>query len=139
LTGLFTATESAAIAVLYAFFITFFVYRDIKLSSMGIILKRTFKTLAMVLFLIGASSSFGWLLALLEVPSLVSNGLINFSPNAVITLLIMIVIMLVLGMVMDMAPLILIITPILLPVATNIGMDPIHFGVVLMLALGVGL
>ncbi|MFD2656610.1 TRAP transporter large permease [Gracilibacillus thailandensis] len=139
LTGIFTATESAAIAVLYAFFITFFVYRDIKISRMGVILQKTFKTLAMVLFLIGASSGFGWLLALLEVPSIVSNGLINFSPNAAITLLMIIIILLLLGIIMDMAPLILIVTPILLPVATDIGMDPIHFGVVLMLALGVGL
>ncbi|MFC4402482.1 TRAP transporter large permease [Gracilibacillus xinjiangensis] len=139
LTGIFTATESAAIAVLYAFIITFFVYRDINISRMGVILQRTFKTLAMVLFLIAASSGFGWLLALLEVPSIVSNGLINFSPSAAITLLMILVILVALGMIMDMAPLILIVTPILLPVATNIGMDPVHFGVVLMLALGVGL
>ncbi|KAB8126086.1 TRAP transporter large permease, partial [Gracilibacillus oryzae] len=139
LSGIFTATESAAIAAVYAFVITFFVYRDIKMSRMGVILQKTFKTLAMVLFLIGASSGFGWLLALLEVPSIVSNGLIDFSPNAAITLLMIILIILALGMIMDMAPLILILTPILLPVATNIGMDPIHFGVVLMLSLGVGL
>nr|WP_239588143.1 TRAP transporter large permease [Gracilibacillus alcaliphilus] len=139
LTGIFTATESAAIAALYAFIITFFVYRDIKISRMGVILQRTFKTLAMVLFLIGASSGFGWLLALLEVPSMVSNGLINFSPSPAITLLMILIILLLLGMIMDMAPLILIVTPILLPVAIDIGMDPVHFGIVLMLALGIGL
>src|SRR5690625_1956203 len=139
LSGLFTATESAAIGVLYAFIITFFVYRDITISRMGVILHRTFKTLAMVLFLIGASSAFGWLLALLKVPPMVSETMISFSPNDAITMLMILVILLILGMVMDMAPLILIATPILLPVATSIGMDPVHFGVVLMLVLGVGL
>lgn len=139
LSGLFTATESAAIATLYAFIITFFVYRDIKLSRMGVILKRTFHTLSMILFLIAASSGFGWLLALLEVPAMVSEFLITFSPNDAVTLLMIIFIMLLLGIIMDMAPLILILTPILLPVATDIGMDPVHFGVMLMLALGIGL
>lgn len=139
LSGMFTATESAAIATLYAFIITFFVYRDIKIKRMGIILKRTFNTLAMVLFLIAASSGFGWLLALLEVPAMVSDFLVTFSPNDAVTLLMIILIILLLGMIMDMAPLILILTPILLPVATSIGVDPVHFGVMLMLALGIGL
>lgn len=139
LSGIFTATESAAIAALYAFILTFFVYREIPVKRMGVILERTFRTLAMVLFLISASSAFGWLLALLKVPALVSNTLLTISPNDVVTILIILVILLLLGMVMDMAPLILITTPILLPVATSVGMDPVHFGVVLMLALGIGL
>ncbi|ARK29740.1 TRAP transporter large permease [Halalkalibacter krulwichiae] len=137
--GIFTATESAAIGALYAFIITFFVYRDIPFSRFGVILHRTFKTLSMVLFLIAASSAFGWLLALLKVPTMVSETMLSISPNDIITLLMIIVILLILGMVMDMAPLILIATPILLPVATSIGMDPVHFGVVLMLCLAVGL
>ena len=139
LSGIFTATESAAIGTLYAFIITFFVYREIPITRMGVILQRTFKTLAMVLFLIGASSAFGWLLALLKVPAMVSNALISISPNDFITILMIVIILLLLGMVMDMAPLILIVTPILLPVATNVGMDPVHFGVLLILALGIGL
>lgn len=139
LSGFFTATESAAIGVLYAFIITFFVYREIPFSRMGIILERTFRTLAMVLFLIAASSAFGWLLALLKIPALVSSALLTFSPNDAVTILIILIILLVLGMVMDMAPLILIATPILLPVATSAGMDPVHFGVVLILTLGIGL
>lgn len=139
LSGFFTATESAAIAALYAFIITFFVYREIPVTRMGVILERTFRTLAMVLFLIGASAAFGWLLAMLKVPALVSDALLTFSPNDAITILIILIILLLLGMVMDMAPLILIVTPILLPVATSAGMDPVHFGIVLMLALGIGL
>lgn len=139
LSGIFTVTESAAIATLYAFIITFFVYRDIKMRRMFAILERSFRTLAMVLFLIAASSAFGWLLALLRVPAMVSDALISISPNDAITILLIVVILLLLGMVMDMAPLILIATPILLPVAMNVGMDPVHFGVVMMLALGIGL
>lgn len=139
LSGFFTVTESAAIGTLYAFIITFFVYRDIKITRMGAILARSFKTLAMVLFLIAASSSFGWLLALLRVPAMVSEALISISPNDFVTIVIILVVLLFLGMIMDMAPLILIATPILLPVATSVGMDPVQFGVVLILALGIGL
>ncbi|MDY0394092.1 TRAP transporter large permease [Virgibacillus halophilus] len=139
LSGIFTATESAAIGTLYAFIITFFIYREIPITRMVAILHRTFNTLAMVLFLIGASSAFGYLLALLRVPQLVSEGLISISPNDFVTILIIVIILLLLGCVMDMAPLILIATPILLPVATTTGMDPVHFGVLLILCLGVGL
>ncbi|WP_175639636.1 TRAP transporter large permease [Metabacillus schmidteae] len=139
ISGIFTATESAAIGVLYAFIITFFVYRDIPIARMGVILKRTFNTLAMVMFLIAASSAFGWLLALLKVPAMVTEGLISISPNDVVTLLLILLILLILGMFMDMAPLILIATPILLPVATSVGMDPVQFGVVLILSLAIGL
>ncbi|MDQ0256699.1 tripartite ATP-independent transporter DctM subunit [Evansella vedderi] len=139
ISGFFTVTESAAIGTLYAFIITFFVYRDIKITRMGVILQRTFKTLSMVLFLIAASSAFGWLLALLKVPAMVSNTLISLSPNDIVTILLIVIILLALGMIMDMAPLILIATPILLPVATAVGMDPVHFGVVLILCLAIGL
>ncbi|WP_373895063.1 TRAP transporter large permease [Virgibacillus natechei] len=139
ISGFFTVTESAAIGTLYAFIITFFVFRDIGISRMGVILQRTFNTLAMVLFLIAASSAFGWLLALLRVPAMVSDALISISPNDIVTVLMIVAILLVLGMIMDMAPLILIATPILLPVATSVGMDPVHFGVVMILCLGIGL
>ncbi|WP_018933471.1 TRAP transporter large permease [Gracilibacillus lacisalsi] len=139
LSGFFTATESAAIGALYAFIITFFIYREITLKHMKVILHKTFKTLAMVMFLIATSSSFGWLLALLQVPKMVSDTLIGISPNDYITILFIVLILLALGMVMDMAPLILIATPILLPVAMNVGIDPVHFGVLLILCLAVGL
>ncbi|MGJ9460349.1 TRAP transporter large permease [Oceanobacillus sp. CF4.6] len=139
LSGFFTVTESAAIGTLYAFIITFFVYRDIKIPRMGVILHRSFKTLSMVLFLIAASSAFGWLLALLKVPAMVAEALISLSPNDGITILLIVIILLLLGMIMDMAPLILIATPILLPVATSVGMDPVHFGVMMILCLGIGL
>lgn len=139
LSGWFTVTESAAIGTLYAFIITFFVYRDIKITRMGVILKNTFKVLSMVLFLVGASAAFGHILAILKVPLLVSSALISISPNSFFTILMIIIILLALGMIMDMAPLILITTPILLPVAVEIGMDPVHFGVLLILCLAIGL
>lgn len=139
ISGFFTATESAAIGALYAFIITFFVYRDIPLSRFKVILYRTFRTLSMVMFLIAASSAFGWLLALLKVPAMATDFITMISPNDITTLLLINLILLLLGMVMDMAPLILITTPILLPIAMDIGMDPIHFGVMLVLNLAIGL
>lgn len=139
ISGIFTATESAAIGALYAFIITFFVYRDISILRFKEILYRTFRTLSMVMFLIAASSAFGWLLALLKVPAMATDFIVAISPNDITTLLLINLILLLLGMVMDMAPLILITTPILLPIAVSIGMDPVHFGVVLVLNLAIGL
>ena len=139
ISGIFTATESAAIGALYAFIITFFVYRDISIIRFKEILYRTFRTLSMVMFLIAASSGFGWLLALLKVPAMATDFILAVSPNDITTLLLINLILLLLGMVMDMAPLILITTPILLPIAVSIGMDPVHFGVVLVLNLAIGL
>lgn len=139
LIGVFTATESAAIACVYAFLLTFFVYRDIPLSRMGIILRKTFRTLAIVLFLIAAASAFGYLMTVLQVPSMITNALHTLSGSKIFVLLTINVLLLLLGTIMDMAPLILIMTPILLPVATHIGMDPVHFGVMLVFNLSVGL
>lgn len=138
-TGVFTATESAAIATVYAFIITFFVYKDIKISRMIPILKNSLRTLSMVLALIATSSAFAWMMAYLKIPFLVTNALISISNNKYVILLIVNIVLLILGMIMDMAPLILICTPILLPVVTKVGMDPIQFGIVLMLNLGIGL
>lgn len=138
-TGWFTATESGAIACLYAFVLTFFVYRDVPLSRMTVILKRTFRTVSMVLFLIAASAAFSWVLAYLQVPGMITDWMLTISDNPILILLIINILLLLLGAPMDMAPLILIMTPILLPVVTSIGMDPVHFGIILMLNLGIGL
>lgn len=138
-TGLFTATESAAIAAVYAFIITFFVYRDIPLSHMKVILWNSTKTLSMVLFLIAASSAFGWLLSYLQIPLMITEMLTSISHNEFVLLFIINITLLLLGTIMDMAPLILITTPILLPVVMSIGMDPVHFGVMLVLNLSIGL
>ncbi|PKM67384.1 MAG: hypothetical protein CVU95_06645 [Firmicutes bacterium HGW-Firmicutes-2] len=139
LSGVFTATESAAVACLYAFVITFFVYREIPLKRMGNILYNALKTLALVLSLIAAAKAFGHMLALLQVPALATNALLTITENKTLLLLLILGLVLLLGCIMDMAPLILILTPILLPVVTSLGMDPVQFGVVLILALAIGL
>lgn len=139
ITGIFTATESAAFACLYAFVITFFIYREIPLRRMNKILLQSLKTLAMVLGLLATSNAFGWLMAYLRVPLLVTNALLSISNNKIVILLLINILLLVLGTIMDMAPLIVIVTPILLPVVTKLGMDPIHFGVMLVLNLAIGL
>jgi tripartite ATP-independent transporter DctM subunit len=138
-TGMFTATESAAIACIYAFWLTFFVYKDIKLKEMYGILASSLRTLALVMALIATSSGFAWMMAYLRIPAMITDTLLSISDSRVFILIIVNVVLLLLGMIMDMAPLILITTPILLPVVTSVGMDPIQFGIVLMLNLGIGL
>ncbi len=139
LSGWFTATESGAMACAYAFILTFFVYRDVPLRGFYTILKRTFRTVAMVLFLIAASDAFGWILAYLKIPAMVTDLFLNISSNPLVILLLINILLLLLGFPMDMAPMILIMTPILLPVVTSLGVDPVHFGIILILNCGIGL
>ncbi|WJH37317.1 TRAP transporter large permease [Paenibacillus sp. CC-CFT747] len=139
LTGWFTATESGAMACAYAFILTFFVYRDVPLSGFYLILKRTLRTVAMVLFLIAASDAFGWVLAYLQIPALVTDLFLSISDNPYIIMLLINVLLLLLGFPMDMAPMILIMTPILLPVVTSMGIDSVHFGIIMILNCGIGL
>ena len=138
--GQFTATEASVIAVIYAFIITFFVYREIPLGRFWGIMKKSVRTVAMVMAIIAASSAFGFMMTLLRVPDLATNAILAVSDNPLIILLLINVILLVLGLVMDMAPMILITTPILMPVATGIGgMSEVQFGIVLLLNLGISL
>ncbi len=137
--GVFTATESAAIAVVYAFIITFFVIREIPLRQFGAILSSALRTLAIVLILIGTSSAFAWLMSYLNIPRALVSAVTNITRHPVLLLMILNVLMLFLGTFMDMSSLILVGTPILLPIAQTAGMHPVHFGVVMMLNLGIGL
>lgn len=139
LSGVFTPTESSAIAVVYALFVTFFIYRDIPITKIGTILANAFKTISIVIILIGTSSAFGWLIAYMRIPALVSDIMLSLSENPIVILIMINIMLLAFGTIMDMAPLILIVTPILLPVARHVGMDPVHFGIVMMLNLGIGL
>ena len=109
--GFFTATESAAIACIYAFIVSFFIYRELKLKMIPGVLMNTVKTIAMVFSLIAAAGAFGWMMAFLKVPALITQGVLSISDNPVIILLAMNVLLLFLGAVMDMAPLIVIMTP----------------------------
>lgn len=140
ISGVFTATESAAVAVVYSFIITFFVYREIPVKQMGSILRNSLKTLAMVMSLIAAASSFGYLMAFLRIPQAVTSGLLSITDNKILLVLLINVMLLALGCIMDMAPLIIITTPILFPVMVGyLGMDPIQFGIMLILNLAIGL
>ncbi|HIS94781.1 MAG TPA: TRAP transporter large permease [Candidatus Ventricola gallistercoris] len=137
--GLFTATESAAIACLYCTFIGMFVYKKLKLRDIPVILGNTIRTLAMIYGLIAAAGAFGWMMTYLNIPTLATELLLHVSDNKYIVLLLINVILLVLGCFMDLTPLVLIMTPILLPVVKSFGMDPVQFGVMMMLNLGIGL
>ncbi|MEN6492589.1 MAG: TRAP transporter large permease [Rectinema sp.] len=140
ISGIFTATESAAVAAIYAFIITFFVYRQIPLKEFKGILYSTLKTLTMVMTLIASASAFSWLMAYLRIPAKVTEFLISITDNKILLLMLINVLLLVLGMIMDMAPLILIVTPILYPVVVGkLGLSPIHFGIILMINLAIGL
>jgi tripartite ATP-independent transporter DctM subunit len=137
--GIFTASESSNIAVVYALAITFFVYRTLSWHDFIEATKGAVRTTAMVLMVIGCASSFGWLLAYTRVPGSMVALLKGISDNPIIILLLLNVVLLILGTFMDMSPLIVITTPIFLPVATAFGVDPVHFGVILILNLGIGL
>jgi tripartite ATP-independent transporter DctM subunit len=139
LSGVFTATESAAIAVLWAFFVTMFVYRDYRWRELPLLLHRVVKTLAIVMILIGFAAAFGYIMTLMMIPQQITAAFTSISQQPWVILLMLNVLLLLLGTLMDMAPLILIMTPILLPVVTQIGVDPVHFGMIMMVNLGIGL
>ncbi len=138
-TGICTVTEAAALAVVYACFVSFVVYREVPFRHIIPVFREGFKTVANIMFLIAASGAFGWLLAYIRVPQLVSSAILSFSTDRYVVLLLLNLILLVLGMICDMGPIILIATPVLLPVAQAVGINPIHFGVIMMLNLGIGL
>ena len=139
LSGIFTATESSAIAVVYTVGIAAFVYRSLDWSKFVTATRNAVRTTAIVMLIIAAASAFGWLMAVAEVPLRMSEALLGISENPLVLFLIINLILLMLGTFMDMAPLIIITTPIFLPVATQLGMDPVQFGVVMILNLGIGL
>ncbi len=137
--GVFTATESAAIAVIYSLIVSVFIYKGLDWKGVWNSLGECVNTLSIVLILIATSSIFGFMLTRLHVPQLAANAIIGFTNNPIILALLLNVILLILGMIMDMAPIILIATPILLPIATSIGIDPIQFGIIMVLNCGIGL
>lgn len=137
--GWFTATESAAIACIYAFLISMFVYKKLKWKDIPRILGNVVNTLCLSFSLIAAAGAFGYVLAFLKVPALLTNFLLSITDNRIILLLLINLMLLFLGCIMDMAPIIFIVTPILLPVVTALGMDPVHFGVMMIFNLAIGL
>ncbi|MEY3665275.1 MAG: dicarboxylate transporter, subunit DctM [Pseudomonadota bacterium] len=139
LSGVFTANESASIAVLWAFFVTMFIYRDYRWRDLPKLIHRTVKTVSIVMILIGFAACFGYLMTLMQIPMTVTSFLAGLSDEPWVILLLVNLLLLVLGCLMDMAPLILILTPILLPLMKSIGVDPVHFGMIMMVNLGIGL
>ncbi|HHY43079.1 MAG TPA: TRAP transporter large permease [Thermoanaerobacterales bacterium] len=137
--GIFTATESAAIAVVYSLIVSLFIYKGVDLKGVWHALEECVDTLSIVLILISTSSIFGYLLTRLHVPTIAANAIMSFSDNPIVIALLINVILLILGSIMDMAPIILITTPILLPIATSIGIHPVQYGIMLMLNCGIGL
>ncbi|NKQ11290.1 TRAP transporter large permease [Pseudomonas sp. SST3] len=139
LSGIFTATESASIAVVWAFFVTMCIYRDYKWHELPKLLHRTVRTLSVVMILIAFAASFGYIMTLMQIPSKITTMFLTLSDNRYVILMCINMMLLVLGTLMDMAPLILILTPILMPVIMGIGVDPVHFGMIMLVNLGIGL
>ena len=138
LSGIFTATESAAIAVLWAFFVTMFIYRDYKWSELPKLMHRTVRTISIVMILIAFAASFGYIMTLMQIPAKITTMFLTLSDNRYVILMCINMMLLLLGTVMDMAPLILILTPILLPVILGIGLITPPVGAVLFVGAAVG-
>jgi tripartite ATP-independent transporter DctM subunit len=137
--GVFTPTESAAVACIYAFVITMFVYRDYKWSELHLLVGRVVRTVGMVMILIGFSVAFGYMMAIMRVPFYAAEFFLSVADNKYTLLLLINVLLLVLGTFMDLAPMLLICTPIFLPIVMKFGVDPVHFGIIMILNLGIGL
>lgn len=137
--GVFTATESSAIACVYTMLLSIVVFRTVKLTDIPGIIRNSLKTLAIVMTLLATAKAFAYMMTELRIPAAISAALLSITDNRYILLLIINALLLVLGCFMDMAPLITIMTPILLPVVTPLGVDPVHFGVMMIFNLAVGL
>jgi len=139
LSGVFTPTESAAVACVYAFLVTFLVYRDYQWRELPHLIHGVVKTVAMVMMLIGFSVAFGYMMAIMQVPAKMTAFFLGVSENKYVFLLLVNVLLLILGTFMDLAPMLLICTPIFMPVILKLGIDPVHFGMIMILNLGIGL
>jgi tripartite ATP-independent transporter DctM subunit len=139
LSGVFTPTESAAVACVYAFLVTFLVYRDYKWRDLPHLIHRVVKTVAMVMMLIGFSVGFGYMMAIMQIPAKMTAFFLGVSDNPYVFLMLVNLLLLILGTFMDLAPMLLICTPIFLPVVLKLGIDPVHFGMIMILNLGIGL
>ncbi len=137
--GIFSPTEASAVAVAYALLLGALVYREIRLSQLPAIILSAAKTTSVVMFLIGASQAMSWVLAYENIPQTVSAAMLTLAENPLMVFLLINLLLLIVGMFMDMTPAVLIFTPIFLPVVTNLGMDPVHFGVMMVANLCIGL
>jgi tripartite ATP-independent transporter DctM subunit len=139
LSGVFTPTESAAVACIYSFLVTMFIYRDYKWSELPLLVGRVVRTVGMVMIMIGFSIAFGYMMAIMQIPAKVTAFFVSVSSDKYMFLFLINILLLVLGTFMDLAPMLLICTPIFLPVVKMFGIDPVHFGMIMILNLGIGL
>ena len=139
LSGIFTPTESAAVACIYSFLVTMFIYRDYKWSELPLLVGRVVRTVGMVMIMIGFSIAFGYMMAIMQIPAKVTAFFVSVSSDKYMFLFLINILLLVLGTFMDLAPMLLICTPIFLPVVKMFGIDPVHFGMIMILNLGIGL
>jgi tripartite ATP-independent transporter DctM subunit len=137
--GYFTATEASAVAVLYSLLLSVVIYREVKINDLPKILLKTVETTAIVMLLIGTSKAMSWILSYENIPQTISATMVSLTESKVLILLMVNLILLAVGTFMDMTPAVLIFTPIFLPVAMQLGMDPIHFGIMMVLNLCIGL
>ena len=139
LSGIFTPTESAAVACIYAFLVTMFIYRDYKWRDLPLLIGRVVRTVGMVMIMIGFSAAFGYMMVQMQLAAKATDFFIAVSDNKYVFLLLVNILLLVLGTFMDLAPMLLICTPIFLPAIKLFGIDPVHFGMIMILNLGIGL
>ncbi len=139
LSGVFTPTESAAVACIYSFLVTMFIYRDYKWHELPLLIGRVVRTVGMVMIKIGFSIAFGYMMAIMQIPAKVTAFFVAVSSDKYVFLFLINILLLVLGTFMDLAPMLLICTPIFLPVVKMFGIDPVHFGMIMILNLGIGL
>ena len=137
--GVFTPTEAAVVAVVYGFVVGFFIYRELNLSQLKDILVTTVVGTSMIMFIIATSSVFSWILTAEQIPQVVANAILSISKNPIIILALINLLLLFLGTFMETVAAIIILVPVLLPVITQIGVDPLHFGIVLVVNLAIGM
>jgi tripartite ATP-independent transporter DctM subunit len=137
--AVFTPTESAAVASIYAFLVTMFIYRDYRWRDLPVLIGRVVRTVGIVMIMIGFSVAFGYMMAILQVPAKAAEFFLSIADDKYTLLLLINVLLLVLGTFMDLAPMLLICTPIFLPIVKMFGIDPVHFGIIMILNLGIGL
>lgn len=136
--GVFTPTEAAGVAVVYGFIAGVFLYRELKIKDIPRMLVDSGITTATIMLIVGTATAFGRILTVEQIPSQITEGLLSISSNPIIILLLINILLLIVGCFMDTVAAIIILTPLLLPVAMNIGVDPIHFGLIMVVNLAIG-
>lgn len=137
--GIMTATESAAIAAAWALVVSVVIYKDMKIKQYYAVATKAIKTLSMIFLLIAASNSFGWLVAFLKIPAMITEFILSITTNKYVILMMINILLIFLGMVMSMSSIIIILTPILVPILQYLDVNLVHFGVIMILNLGIGL